>query len=219
MNIKKSKIVLALGGLLFLSAPLSSAFACENHTEMQEMQQGDTMKSIKSELRGYVKGFKADDSQKMQQHLNELLQLSEKATKEIPEKIAAMDVGNEMDHSQMNHADMMMPEMDHSQMDHGDMTMPEMDHSQMDHGEMAMSEMDHSQMDHSDMGSVGHDMSAMPSMEGMSSAQHHQHMIYMQGTAKLKESFKELAKAQDKTEITAILGKIKEHIKKYQLFS
>ena len=141
---------------------------------MQEMQQGDTMKSIKSELRGYVKGFKADDSQKIQQHLNELLQLSEKAMKEIPEKIAAMDVGNEMDHSQM---------------------------------------------DHSDMGCVGHDMSAMPSMEGMSPAQHHQHMIYMQGTAKLHESFEELAKTQDKLEIKAILGEIKEHIKKYQLFS
>lgn len=52
----------------------------------------------------------------------------------------------------------------------------------------------------------------------MTSAQHHQHMIYMQGTEKLQASFQQLAKTQDKSEIKAILGEVKMIIKNNQLF-
>jgi hypothetical protein len=239
MNMKKTKIALALGGLIFLAAPLSSAFADEKHNEMKEMQMGNSMQDIKNELRSYVEGVKSNDPQKMQQHLNALLTLSE---------LPAMDHST-MDHSdmKMNHADMAnkaMPAMDHStmdhsemQMDHADMTnkaMPAMDHSKMDNSEMNMnhadmankampamdpSTMDHSEMkmDHANMDHGDHDMSTMPSMEGMSPAQH-QHMMYMQGIAGLNDLFKQLGKTQDKTEIKLILGKIKEHIKMNQQF-
>jgi hypothetical protein len=183
MNIKKSKIVLALGSFLFLSVPLSSAFADQKHCEMS-----GTMKSMKSELRGYVNSFKSDDAQKMQQHTNELLQLSEKAVNETPVNINVMKD---------------MPEMDHSQMDMKDM--PEIDHSKMDHGDM-------------NMDSPDHNMATMPTMEGMSNAEHHQHMMYMQSMTGLNDLFKELDKTQDKDEIKVILGKIKEHSKKNQLF-
>lgn len=148
MNIKKTKIALALGALIFLAAPLTSTFADEKHNDMKEMQMGDTMQQIKNELRGYVEGVKSNDTQKMQQHLKELLKRSE------------------------------LPEMDHSKMD----------------------------------------MKAMPSMEGMSPAQH-QDMMYMQGIAGLNDLFKQLDKTQDKTEIKLILGKIKEHIKMNHQFS
>jgi len=87
MNIKKSKIALALGTLIFLAAPLSSAFADQKNCEM-----GGTMASMKNELRGYVKGFKGDDAQKMQQHMNALLQLSEKTTQETPANMKAKQV-------------------------------------------------------------------------------------------------------------------------------
>jgi hypothetical protein len=214
MNIKKSKITLALGSLLFLSVPLSSVFADENHHEAKEVQQIDTMTSIKNELRSYVESVKADDSAMMQQHINKLLQLTDKASKEVPAKINAMHDASKMDHSKMNMKD--MPEMDHSKMDMKDMSA--MDHSKMDMKDM--SAMDHSEMDHSqmNMGSTDHDMSAMPNMEGMSSAQHHQHILYMQGTEKLQASFKQLAKTQNKAEIKVILEDVKEHIQKYELF-
>jgi len=188
MNIKKSKITLALSSLLFLSVPLSSVFADENHHEAKEVQQIDTMTSIKNELRSYVESVKSDDSAMMQQHINKLLQLTDKASKEVPAKINAMHDASKMDHSKMDMKDM----------------------SAMDHLEM-----DHSQMN---MGSTDHDMSAMLNMEGMSSAQHHQHMLYMQGTEKLQASFKQLAKAQNKSEIKIILEDVKEHIQKYELF-
>ena len=196
MNIKKSKITLALSSLLFLSVPLSSVFADENHHEAKEVQQIDTMTSIKNELRSYVESVKSDDSAMMQQHINKLLQLTDKASKEVPAKINAMHDASKMDHSKMDMKD--MPEMDHSKMDMKD-----------------MSGMDHSKMN---MESTGHDMSTMPSMEGMSSAQHHQHLLYMQGTEKLQASFKQLAKAQNKSEIKIILEGVKEHIQKYELF-
>lgn len=212
MNMKKSKIALLLTGTLFLSLPMSQAFAHEDHCEIKETQLGETMKHLKSELRAYVKGFKKGDQEKMQRHLNELLQLSEKAVQYTPVKIA-----------QMGHAD--MPAMDHSNMDHGDMeskSMPEMDHSTMDHSSMdhgdmeskPMPEMDHSTMDHSNMDSADHDMSSMPSMEGMSADQHHQHMKYMQGMETLQSLFKALNDTKDEAEIKAILGKIKAHSKK-----
>ena len=97
----------------------------------------------------------------------------------------------------MSHTD--MEEMDHSKMDINDMN--EMDHSKMDHGDM-------------NMDGVDHDMSAMPSMEGMSAEQHHQHMQFMQGMTQLQDLFKSLNNTKDETEIKAILGKIKEHSKK-----
>lgn len=209
MNMKKTKIALALGGLIFLAAPLSSAFADEKHNEMKEMQMGNSMQDIKNELRSYVEGVKSNDPQKMQQHLNALLTLS---------VLPAMDHST-MDHSemQMDHADMTnkaMPAMDHSTMDHSEM---KMDHADM--ANKAMPAMDHSEMQmvHASMENGDHDMSAMPGMEGMSPAQH-QHMMYMQGIAGLNDLFKQLDKTQDKTEIKLILGKIKEHLKMNQQF-
>ncbi len=74
-------------------------------------------------------------------------------------------------------------------------------HMNMDHGDMNMDSMDH-------------DMATMPSMQGMTPEQHHQHMKYMQGMTKLQELFKQLNQTKDKNEIKAILGKIKEHSKK-----
>lgn len=241
MNIKKTKIAFALSGLIFLAMPLPSAFADEKHCDIKETQLGDTMKYMKSELRGYVKGFKGDDAEKMQLHLTELLKLSAMAEKHTPAKIKNMheheDMSHDgmamvgMDHSKMKQDGSVMPEMDHSkmkhdgnaipEMDHNKMkldgnVMPEMDHSKMGHADMAMVGMDHSDMD---VGSTAHDMSAMPSMPGMTAEQHHQHMMYMQGVEKLQELFKQLANTQDKSEIKTILGNIKEHSKKnHQLF-
>jgi hypothetical protein len=114
MNIKKTKIALTLGGLLFLSIPLSSALVNQKHCKMSA-----TMMSMKSELRGYVTGFKGDDSQVMHQHMNALLLLSEKATNEIPANINAMQVSSKMDHSKMDHGEMNSPE-------HNMTTMPTM---------------------------------------------------------------------------------------------
>jgi len=217
MNIKKSKIALTLSGLLFLSVPFSSVFADEKHCEMSA-----TMMSMKSELVGYVKGFKGDDTNKMHQHMNELLLLSEKATDEIPANIKGMDHSKmdmkdmpAMDHSKMDMKD--MPAMDHSKMDMKDM--PEMDHSEMDMKDMP--EMDHSKMDHGDMNmdSADHDMASMPTMEGMTNEQHHQHMMHMQSMTGLNDLFKQLDETEDKEEIKVLLGKVKAHSKKNKLFS
>ncbi|MCG6201692.1 copper resistance protein CopA [Psychromonas antarctica] len=194
MKIKKSKIALLLGSLLLLSMPLSSAYAHEDHCEIEDTQLGNMMKSMKSELRGYVKSFKADDPQKMQQHINELLTLNVMAAKQTPVKIKHMDSDGEMDHSKIS-----MDDMDHSEMGMGNMS--DMDHSKMNQGAMKM-----------DSGS--HDMSAMPSMKGMSAEQHHQHMQYMQAMTGLNDLFKQLAATQNKTDIKTILNKIKEHIRK-----
>jgi len=217
MNIKKTKLAIALTGALFLTLPMSQAFAHEKHCEIKETQLGETMKHMKSELRAYVKGFKKDDTDKMQKHLNELLKLSEKANQYTPVKITQMNHENKkgMDHSTMDKKE--MAEMDHSKMDMK--KKPEMDHSKMDHSKMdkkEMAEMDHSKMDHGgmDMDSMDHDMAAMPSMEGMSLEQHHQHMKYMQGMTQLQDLFKQLDGAKGNNEIKAILGKIKEHSRK-----
>ncbi|PKH02100.1 hypothetical protein CXF72_13365 [Psychromonas sp. MB-3u-54] len=202
MNIKKSKIALALGALLFLSVPLSSALADQNHNDVKVAQRGDTMEFIKSELRGYVKGVKSDDAQKMQQHLNKLLTLSTMPANQTADKM------NNMPAASMGHEQMGMSEMEHANMGQDDMGM---DHSNMTDSDMAM---DHSNMADSDMKMDGasHDMSTM---EGMSPAQH-QHMLYMQGIAGLNDLFKQLEKAQDKTEIKFILGKVKAQLKKNQ---
>jgi hypothetical protein len=189
MNIKKTKVALALGGLIFLAVPLSSVFADQKHNEMKEMQMDDSIPLIKNELRGYVEGVKNNDTQKMQQHLNELLTLSEMPA---------------MDHSTMDHSEM---KMDHASMENG--TMPAMDHSAMDDSEMKM---DHAGMENGTMPAMDHGMS---SMEGMSAAQH-QHMIYMQQIAGLNDLFKQLNKTQDKAEIKLILAKIKDQLKKNQ---
>tara|TARA_R110001583_G_scaffold38372_1_gene124030 strand:- start:813 stop:1436 length:624 start_codon:yes stop_codon:yes gene_type:complete len=202
MNIKKSKIALALGTLIFLAAPLSSAFADQKSCEM-----GGTMASMKSELRGYVKGFKGDDAQKMQQHMNALLQLSEKTIQKTPENMNAK-AGAKMDHSKMDMKD--MPEMDHSKMDMKEMAA--MDHSKMDMKETAA--MDHSKMDMKEMAAMDH---SKMDMEGMSNEQH-QHMMYMQNMTGLNDMFKQLSKTQDKSEIKVILGKIKDHSNKHQMF-
>ena len=196
MNIKKSKIALLLGASLFLVMPLSSTFADQNHHDIKVTPMGGVMQNIKSELRGYVKGVKSNDAQKMQQHLDALLKLS------------AMPA---MDHSEMklDHAYMTneaMATMDHSKMDHSDMPM---DHTDMTTETMAT--MDHSTMDHSEM-QTDHDMSTMSGMDGMS-AEQHQHMMYMQEMSQFHDLFKSLDKAKDKAEITVILGQIKEQIK------
>ena len=202
MNIKKSKIALALGTLIFLAAPLSSAFANQNNCQM-----GGTMASIKSELRGYVQGVKGDDVKKMQQHMNALLQLSEKATQVTPA----------MDHSKMGMKK--MAGMDHSKMDMKEMA--GMDHSKMDMKEMA--DMDHSKMDMKEMAGMDHskmdmnEMATMQNMEGMSNEQH-QHMMYMHNMTELNDMFKQLSKTQEKNEIKVILGKIKDHSEKNQMF-
>jgi hypothetical protein len=228
MNMKKTKLALALTGALFLTLPASQAFAHEKHCEIKETQLGETMKHIKSELRAYVKGFKKDDANKMQKHALELIKLTERAINETPMKIKMM--GHKgmpnmegMDHSKMDMAD--MKGMDHSKMDMADMK--GMDHSKMDmadmkgmdHSKMDMADMkgmDHSKMDHGDMqlSSPEHDMSKMPSMEGMSAEQHHQHMMYMQGMQQLKTLFETLANTAEKNEIKKTLGEIKEHSKK-----
>jgi hypothetical protein len=123
MNIKKTKIALALGGLIFLAVPLSSVFADQKHNEMKEMQMDDSMPLIKNELRGYVEGVKNNDTQKMQQHLNELLTLSEMPA---------------MDHSAMDDSEM---KMDHAGMENGTM-------SEMDHGMSSMEGMSAAQHQH-----------------------------------------------------------------------
>jgi len=215
MNIKKSKIALALGTLIFLAAPLSSAFANQNNCQM-----GGTMASIKSELRGYVQGVKGDDVKKMQQHMNALLQLSEKATQVTPAMDhSKMDMKEMtgMDHSKMDMKE--MAGMDHSKMDMKEMA--DMDHSKMDMKEMA--DMDHSKMDMKEMAGMDHskmdmnEMATMQNMEGMSNEQH-QHMMYMHNMTELNDMFKQLSKTQEKNEIKVILGKIKDHSEKNQMF-
>jgi hypothetical protein len=223
MNIKKSKIALALGVSIFLAMPLSSALADQKHNDVKVVHMGDTMQFIKSELRSYVKGVRSDDAQKMQQHLNKLLTLSAMSANQSAASMGHEQMGmSAIEHANMDHANMAAGDMkmDHSNMAAGDM---KMDHSnmaagdmKMDHSNMAAGDMkmDHSNMAPGDMKMDGdsHDMSTM---EGMSSAQH-QHMIYMQGIAGLNDLFKQLGKAQDKTEIKLILGKVKVQLKKYQ---
>uniref|UniRef100_UPI0004917BD2 hypothetical protein n=1 Tax=Psychromonas hadalis TaxID=211669 RepID=UPI0004917BD2 len=130
MNIKKTKLAITLTGVLFLSLPMSQAFAHQDHCEIKETQLGETMKYIKSELRAYVKGFKKGDRQKMQKHLDELLKLSVMANKHTPAKIMMMkpdgmknrasDDMSAMDHSSMKADD--MSAMDHSSMKADDMS-------------------------------------------------------------------------------------------------
>jgi len=223
MNIKKTKLALTLTGALFLALPISQAFAHESHCEIKDTELGDLMKYMKSELRGYVKGFKSNDQEKMQKHLNELLILSEKAHQLMPVTVAQMSHTNmdmeAMDHGKMDHANMDMKAMDHDKMDHANMDMKAMDHGKMDHANMDMKAMDHGKMDHANMDMkamdhADHDMSTMPSMQGMSAEQHHQHLKYMQGMEQLQTLFKGLNETKDATQIKTLLGKIKEHSKK-----
>ena len=221
MNLKKSKITLLLGASLFLTVPLVSTFADQQHHEMHDMNMGEALQNIKDELRGYVDGVKSDDTQKMQQHVDALLKLSTMPTMNH----ADMD-HSKMDNSemQMAHADMTdetMATMDHSKMDHSEMPMDHsdmtsemmatMDHSKMDHSEMQMAHADMTDetMDHANM---KHNISSMSDMPGMS-AEQHQHMMYMQEMGQFNVLFMSLDKAKDKSEISAILVKVKEQIK------
>ncbi|TEW54686.1 hypothetical protein E2R68_08280 [Psychromonas sp. RZ22] len=105
MNMKKSKLVLALSGALFMTLPMNQAFAHDDHCEIKDTKLGDTMKYMKSELRGYTKGFKSADQKKMQRHLNELLKLSEQAGRMMPVTIAQLGKGDleKIDYSKMDH--------------------------------------------------------------------------------------------------------------------
>ncbi|WP_413693442.1 hypothetical protein [Psychromonas sp. KJ10-2] len=98
MNIKKTTVATLISGVLLLGLPISSTVAHENHCEIKETELGQLMKHMKSELRGYVKGFKSEDQAKMQAHLNELLTLAEKAHQFIPVTISNL---KEMDHPKM----------------------------------------------------------------------------------------------------------------------
>jgi len=109
MTIKKTKLTLLLAGTLLFSLPISQAFAHADHCEIKDTELGDTMKYMKSELRAYVKGFKADDAKKMQKHLNELLMLSDRASQYTPVMITKMQ-HTDSDKSKMK-------EMDHAKMD------------------------------------------------------------------------------------------------------
>lgn len=188
MKIKKTKLAVILSASLFLFTPFLTVSAHSEHCEIKETELGEIMNQMKSELRAYVKGFKAEDQNKMQRHLNELLQLSEKANKLTP--VTIMQMG-------------------HSAMEE----MSEMNHSQMGHGVMAdMAKMEHEDM--TDMNSSDHDMSKMPKMADMSNEQHHQHMKYIQGMTELQSLFKQLNTTEDRTEIKKILRAVKQHSKK-----
>ena len=84
MTIKKNKLVLSLAATLFLSLPMSQAFAHEDHCEIKDTELGDIMKYMKSELRAYNKGFNSEDQAEMKEHANELLKLSAKAEQLTP---------------------------------------------------------------------------------------------------------------------------------------
>ena len=178
MSIKKTNLVLVLSGALFCSLPMSQAFAHEKHCEIEDTELGDLMKYMKSELRGYTKGFKSDDQEKMQKHLNELIKLSEKAHQLVPVTISKP---NHTDSTKVNNVKVNKKGMDDSKID--------------------MKEMDH-------------DMATMPSMEGMSLEQHHQHLKYMQGMEELQALLQALNETKNKTKIKTILVNIKEHQKK-----
>lgn len=117
MTIKKTKLTFILAGTLLFSLPMSPAFAHAEHCEIKDTELGDTMKYMKSELRAYVKGFKADDAKKMQKHLNELLMLSDRASQYTPVMI-----------TKMQHVDSDKGEM--KEMEHGKMDMSAMSNMQ-----------------------------------------------------------------------------------------
>ena len=130
MKMKKSTLAIALTGALLFTLSISQAVAHEKHCDIEETELGDIMKYMKSELRGYNKGFKADNANKMQKHLTELLLLSERAKQYMPVMVSKMEKGHikagehdqaddkKMDHSKMakaenNAADMStMPNME-----------------------------------------------------------------------------------------------------------
>ncbi|QUM74835.1 copper resistance protein CopA [Moritella sp. 24] len=73
-------------------------------------------------------------------------------------------------------------------------------------------------MDHSNMADMpnmkGMDHSNMVNMEGMDHATHMQHMAYLESMDKLTQLFNQLQNTTSKNEVKAILGNIKQHIKK-----
>jgi len=82
-HIKRNLAFTLLSALLFTQST-SLVFAHADHCGIKETTLGDTMKHIKSELRAYNKGFKADDKAEMQEHINELIMLSGKAKALLP---------------------------------------------------------------------------------------------------------------------------------------
>jgi len=88
MIIKKTKLAIALVSALVFSLPMSQAFAHEDHCDIEDTELGDTMKYMKSELRAYNKAFDSEDQEGMQEHINELLKLSERGSQFIPTLIA-----------------------------------------------------------------------------------------------------------------------------------
>ena len=94
MRFIKNKLALTLLGALLFTQPTSLVFAHAEHCGIKETTLGDTMKYIKSELRAYNKGFKADDQAEMQAHINELIKLSEKSETLIPVVIDNMEQGH-----------------------------------------------------------------------------------------------------------------------------
>jgi len=89
-HIKRNLAFTLLSALLFTQST-SLVFAHAEHCGIKETTLGGTMKHIKSELRAYNKGFKADDKAEMQEHINELIMLSGKAEALIPVVIEDMD--------------------------------------------------------------------------------------------------------------------------------
>jgi len=73
-------------------------------------------------------------------------------------------------------------------------------------------------MDHSNMADMPNmkamDHSNMANMEGMDHATHMQHMAYLESMDKLTQLFNQLQNTTSKNEVKAILGNIKQHIKK-----
>lgn len=126
MKIKKNNRAISLSVLLFLSSPFSTVFAHSEHCEIKETELGETMKFMKSELRAYVKAFKSENMDNMQRHLDQLIQLIEKAEKLTPVSIM------QLDHEQMDiNMAHKTAEMEHSKMDHGEMSRPDHDMSKM----------------------------------------------------------------------------------------
>lgn len=207
MNIQRSSISLALVGALFLAMPMSNAFAKKDKCEIEDTPLSEHMEHMKSELRAYVKAFKSDNNEKMQQHLNELLMLNEKAAKETPVKI------KNMAHEEM--ATISSEKLDAESMPAkgNEKSMPEISGEKLD--AEAVSKMDNSTISSDDMKemeqlNMGHgDMN----MKGVSTEQHQQHMKYMQGMKELNNLFNKLDKSTDKAEIKNILDDIKKHTK------
>jgi len=77
------RLIFATSATLMLLTS-TEVFAHAEHCEDTEL--GDLMKSMKDDLKGYVKGFKQSDQKTMQKHLNELISDSKNARTLMPLK-------------------------------------------------------------------------------------------------------------------------------------